>query len=319
MTMREIAKLAGVSISTVSKAFKDANDVGFDTKQKIFKIAKENGCYSKFIKGKFHKMTFAVIFPELESTYYIGVARRLQQIIEQNGGIVIMSTDNFDEKKQAELIDYYTSFLKIDGIFIIALKTKLKKGYESPVVSLFSHIDNTDSINADIRNAMADAVLLLKNNGHTDIAFLSETLTKSKAELFCDVCHLPYNCDNVIESKFRFQSAGQDGAMQLLNKKTRYTAIICAYDDIAYGAIHYLKSQGINIPDDISVIGIDNISFSQFTETPLTSIDYNTEDICLRAWELMSKKVKNKYYKDKNVIVPAKLVMRDSVAKRKDD
>ncbi len=317
MTMAQLAKLAGVSVSTVSKAFKDADDVGIDTKEKIFKIAKEHGCYGKFIKSKFHKKIFAVIFPELESTYYIGYARRLKQIIEQNGGIVLMSTDNFDANKQAELIDYYTSFLNVDGIFIISLKAKLKSGYDTPIVSLMSYIESTDSINTDMRRAMADAVNLLTENGHTDIAFLGEKLTKSKADMFCDVCHLPYDCDNVIESELRFQMAGQDGAKQLLLKKTKYTAIICAYDDIAYGAIHHLKSQGISVPDDISVIGIDNISFSQFTETPLTSIDYNTEDICLCAWELMSKKIKNKYYKDKNVIVPARLVMRDSVAKRK--
>ena len=317
MTMGQLAKLAGVSVSTVSKAFRDADDVSLDTKQKILKIAKEHGCYGKFIKAKFYKKIFAVIFPELESTYYIGYAIRLKNIIEQNGGIVLMSTDGFDEKKQAELIDYYASFLNVDGIFIISLKTKLKSGYETPVVTLMSNVESTDSINTDVKRAMADAVTLLKENGHSDIAFLGEKLTKSKADSFCDACHLPHGCDNVIESKLRFQEAGRDGARQLLLKKVKYTEIICAYDDIAYGAIHYLKSQGISVPDDISVIGIDNISFSQFTETPLTSIDYNTEDICLCAWELMAKKVKNKYYKGKNVIVPARLVMRDSVAKRK--
>lgn len=316
--MAQLAKLAGVSVSTVSKAFRDTDDVSSDTKEKIFKIAKEHGCYGKFYKSKFYKKIFAVIFPEIESTFYTDYARRLQNIIEQNGGIVLMSTDNFDGEKQAELIDYYASFLNVDGIFIISLKATLKRGYETPVVSLMSNIKDPDSINTDMRRAMRDAVELLTKNGHTDIAFLGEALTTSKAKMFCDICHLPYECDNVIKSEFRFQKAGQDCAKMLLSKKTKYTAIICAYDDIAYGAIHYLKKQGMSVPDDISVIGIDNINFSEYTETPLTTIDCNPEQLCISAWELMSKKCKNRFYSNReNVIIPAKLVLRDSVAKRK--
>ena len=105
MTMAQLAKLAGVSVSTVSKAFKDADDVSADTKQKIFAIAKEYGCYGKFYKSKFHKKIFAIIFPEIESAYYNDYVRRLQGIIEKNDGIVLMSTDNFDDNKQAELIE----------------------------------------------------------------------------------------------------------------------------------------------------------------------------------------------------------------------
>ncbi len=317
MTMVQLAKLAGVSVSTVSKAFRDTDDISLETKEKIFNIAKECGCYGKFYKSSFHKKIFAVIYPELESTFYADYVRRLQKIIEQNGAIVLMSTDNFDPLKQAELIDFYASFLRVDGIFVISLKAELKRGYETPVVSLMSSVENADSINADMRRAMADAISLLKQNGHTDIAFLGERLTRSTAKKFCDICRIPYNSDNVIESKFRFQMAGQDGAKQLLRKKTKYTAIMCAYDDIAYGAIHYLKKQGISVPEDISIIGNNNINFSKFAETSLTTIDCNAENICLSAWELMAKKVKNKYYKGKNVIVPAKLVMRESVAKRK--
>ncbi len=317
MTMQQLAKLAGVSVSTVSKAFKDAGDVGLDTKEKIFALAKEYGCYGKFYKSKFHKKIYAIIFPEIESAYYNDYVRRLQNIIEQNDGIAIISTDNFDKVKQAELIEYYASFLNVDGIFIISLQTELKKGYDTPVVSLMSSRSKDDSINTDIHRAMSDAVELLTKNGHKNIAFLGESLTRSKARMFCDICRLPYECDNVIVSEFRFQEAGQDGAKRLLDKKTKYTAIICAYDNIAYGAINYLKSCGISVPDDISVIGIDNINFSQYAETPLTTIDYNAEAICKSAWELMTKKVKNKYYKNKNVIYPARLVLRDSVAKRK--
>ena len=67
MTMRELARLANVSVSTVSKAFADADDVCRETKEHIFRIARETGCYGKFYKGKYSKKIYAIICSELIS------------------------------------------------------------------------------------------------------------------------------------------------------------------------------------------------------------------------------------------------------------
>ena len=84
MTMRELAKLCNVSISTVSKAFLDADDVSSNTKKHIFEIAKENGCYGKFYKGKYHKKIIGVICPELEGLYYTGFITELKRLMEKS-------------------------------------------------------------------------------------------------------------------------------------------------------------------------------------------------------------------------------------------
>lgn len=318
MTMRQLALLAGVSISTVSKAFRDAGDVSEETKDRIFALAKENGCYGKFYKDNFHKKTYAIIFPELESAFYSDYVRRLQKFIESNHGMALMSVDNFDKEKQAELIDYYASYLKVDGIFVISLRTVLKRGYETPIVSLLTSSTERDVVRVDIRAAMQDAVLILKENGHENIAFLGEQQTLLKAKVFSEVYKTPLQSENIITSEQRFQKAGEDGINQLLTKEKFYTAIICAYDDLAYGAIRQLKKCGYSVPEDVSVIGIDNIPASEYTETPLTSIDFNSEQICENAWKLMAKKIQNRFYCSvENVVVPARLVLRETVGKRK--
>lgn len=318
MTMRQLALLAGVSVSTVSKAFRDASDVSEETKNRIFALAKENGCYGKFYKDSFDKKTYAIIFPELESAFYSDYVRRLQRIIESNGGIALMSVDDFDKEKQAELIDYYASFLKVDGIFVISLQTALKRGYETPIVSLLTSSIEQDAVRSDIHAAMQEAVQILKENGHENIAFLGEKHALLKAKVFSKVYKTPLQSENIIISDQRFQKAGEDGVNQLLAKEKAYTAIICAYDDLAYGAIRQLKKCGYSVPADVSVIGIDNIPASEYTETPLTSIDFNSEQICENAWALMAKKNQNRFYCSvENIVVPARLILRETVAKRK--
>ena len=104
MTLRELSKLCNVSISTVSKAFSSADDISQETKERIFEVAKKYGCYGKFYKGKYEKKVIAVICPEL-SNYYIGYVEYIKNLIEKSGGVCIVSTDDFIEEKQQELLD----------------------------------------------------------------------------------------------------------------------------------------------------------------------------------------------------------------------
>lgn len=116
--MKELAKLANVSPSTASKAFSGAEDVNEETRQHIFAVAKESGCYNRFFKGKFPKPIIAIIYPEIISQYYVRFVKVLSDLIEASGGICIVATDDFQEKKQEELIDYFCSYLNVDGILV---------------------------------------------------------------------------------------------------------------------------------------------------------------------------------------------------------
>ncbi len=318
MTMRELAKLANVSLSAVSKAFSDANDISKETKNHIFSVAKEHGCYNKFYKGKYPKKIIAVVCPELHGTHYSMYIEILQDIIESNGGIMLVSTYHFDRKKQLELIEYYSAYLQVDGIIVFNMYPT-KKSFDTPIVSLFnSGFGNIEGIALDIEPAMKNAVKLLHELGHTNIAFASESLTHSKAQLFLN-CNPEKSHEQIVfQSSERFEKAGIDCAKQILNSTTPFTAIICAYDDIALGVIKHLTESGYNVPDDFSVIGIDNISVAKYLQTSLTTIDTHYEKSCNSAWKLLCKKMENKYYKSKEPICfTAELIVRDSVVKAK--
>lgn len=322
MTMRELAKLCNVSVSTVSKAFCEADDVSNETKELIFKTAKEQGCFGKYYKGKYQKKIIAVICPELVSEYYTIFIEELGKLIEANDGISVISYYNFDMGKKCELIEYFASYLKVDGIIVIGTVNELKKGYDVPIVSILSSSNNfADSVGTDTEWAMREAINTLIDYGHKKIAYIGEPLTVTKAAIFEAIIKetdsLSYT---VIQSEHRFEEAGINGVKQLLKENGDYTAIICAYDRIAFGAIKELKNNRLKVPEDISVIGIDNITLSQFAETSLTTIDTNPSDICSIAWDLLRKKLKNKYYRiNQSITVKPRLIIRESIGKAKKD
>lgn len=318
MTMRELAKLANVSVSTVSKAFCEADDVSEETKQHIFKIAKQHGCYGKFYKGKYSKKIIAIICPELASNYYTSFVERLQKILESNNCIPMIATDHFKSSIQAELIEYYASYLKVDGIIVLGLSTKLKKGYDTPIVAMFSSVDTSiDNIRVDFKSAIFDAVNLLYQYGHRNIAFLGEHLTKEKEIYFREAMKKSNNnSPYTYESDYRFEEAGEDGIRQLLAVQPDCTAIICAYDNIAFGALKELKRNGLHVPEHISVIGLDNINTSKYMETSLSSIGPNPDEVCMVTWELLNKKMQNPFtYSNQEIVIRGNLVIRESVAR----
>ena len=317
MTMRELAKLANVSVSTVSKAFHDADDISEETRQLIFQTAKEYGCYGKFYKGKFHKQVIAIICPEIGSGFYSAYVERLQQIIRERNGIALISADHFSDAAQAELLEYYASYLQVDGIIVFGLRKPLKKGYDIPIVSLFSAPDpKIDTVAVNLEAPIVEAVTLLRSLGHEKIGFLGERLTPGKASMFQRIIQDP--AAPSIQSEFRFEEAGEDGVSQLLTRAPDCTAVICAYDNIALGAIRRLRQLGYRVPEDISVVGIDNIAASEHMETALTTIDTKPDEVCMLAWDIIQKKQQSKYYRSSQAItITGKLILRETVDKRK--
>ena len=316
MTMRELARLANVSVSTVSKAFGGAEDISEETRDHVFRIAKQNGCFGRFSKSRFQKQVIALICPELSGDFYNLFVERLQRFIENNGGIAVVSACHFDPDRQEELIDYYASYLNVDGILVCSLAKPLKRGYDVPIVSLFSSVDpSVDQVRVDLSAPMEEAIRALYGLGHRSIAFLGERLTTGKAEIFELTCagYRDLNA-RALTTEERFERAGEACVCELLASGSDATAIVCAYDNIAIGAIRELKRRGYSVPEDYSVIGIDNINVSGYMETTLSSIDTDPDEICITAWELICRKQENKYYRsNREITVRGRLILRESV------
>jgi len=316
MTMQQLAKLANVSVSTVSKAFHYADDISQETREHVFAVAKQYGCYSKFFKGKYPKPVIAIICPELRSSFYSLYVDKLQQLIEADNGIPLILSYHFSDETQEELLDYFSAYLQVDGILVFTLKHRLKKAFTTPLVSLvYAEDPHVDTVSVDIVPAVREAVASLRALGHTAIAVAGEPKTGKKTGLFCEALGIDPQSEAVFVSDRRFEHAGRDCAEQILRSPVPYTAVVCTYDNIALGVMKHLTENGYKIPQDFSVIGVNNIPFSKYAEPSLSTIDEHIDEMCVAAWELLKKKLKNRYYSPPTPIrLTGAFLQRDSVA-----
>ena len=320
MTLSKLAELAGVSVSTVSKAFSESPDVGKETRERIFSIAKEQGCFDKYNKHRFQKKVIAVLCPELGSNHYSSTVNCLMKYIEDAGAMMMLSVTNFDAAKEKELYTYYSSYCKADGMILIGLFGESFGEVLIPTVVMDSKQTwkEVDKVYFSIENSMHDALSALKELGHTKIGFAGERLTKSKQKLFeKTIRELAISIDDqsIKVAKQRFEEAGEECVRSWLNDGALPTAIVAAYDYIAIGVIKELINRGYRVPEDVSVIGMDDIAQSPFLEPSLSSIHYPKEEICREAVSLIIKKIDNQYYRARQTtVIPTEFIPRGSIA-----
>lgn len=320
MNLKEIAKKANVSVSTVSKAFSGAKDISEQTRNAVLEVAKQDGSLSKYMKENSDKHMIAVICPEIKSEHYALIVEKLQKIIEQHNAEAIIGIDNFDKVRQAELVDFFVSCTGVDGIIVFTL-ADYKDGYELPVVSIGKTSTDEDSVETDLLTPMVDAIKELKNNGHEKIAFIGEKLTSSKYNDFIkamELCGMPFDKSLSVIEDARFENAGYKGTEKLIESKKPFTALFCAYDYIAIGAIKRLKEAGLSVPEDVSVIGMDGITVGEYLLQKLTTVYTPDDELLCSAVDLLMRKINNKWYRAKSrTVIKGKLIIRDTLGKAK--
>lgn len=317
MTMVKLAKLAGVSVSTVSKAFSGSKEISEDKRKYIFEVAKEAGCYDKYCKNIRTEKVIAVICPEFNSRFYSEQLSILEKEIRKRGAVMITGCSDFNKEKCERLLSLYTEQLKVSGIILLHNINSNNK-HSVPIV-VIGKSDKFDSITISETNALKEAITHLKENGHKNIAFIGESLTSGRRDEFEKALisnKLNVNKDYIIEDAGRFELAGYNAMNNLLKLENRPTAVICAYDNIAIGAMRSIYEHGLKIPDDISIIGSDDINESPYLSVPLTSITAYNEDLCEILVDMLFERIDNPRKNNKKSIkVSKELIKRDSVGK----
>lgn len=317
MTMQELARLSGVSVSTVSKAFSGSKEISEAKREHIFAVARKNGCYDKYCRSKYSGKIIAVICPEYKSGYYSALLSLFEKEIRKRGAIMLSSSTDFDNDRTLELLSYFSEYAKADGIIVMSdIKSGTKLSV--PIVTL-GDSKIYDSISLSEERAVEDAVAYLKKNGHRNIAFISEPLTQSRLRLFISAMKksaLEIDEKYIILSDGRFEESGYKGMNTLLSLDAPPTAIIAAYDDIAFGAMKSIAEHNLTIPDDISVIGFDDNRLLPYLNIPLSSITAYNEDLCEIAVNLLFEKI-DRHTAPRQIKISKEFIPRDSVGKAK--
>ncbi len=323
MNHKKIAELAYVSPSTVSKALSGSSEISKELADRIYRIAMDCGYFEEKKKRRRkytnnESMLVAVLVPELLGSYYSETVTRLKNELEAKGAGVAIYVYDFDHTKMNDILRRIVLLGATDGVIIFDTP-ELSIEPNIPIVCIRnSEKSKYDSVGNDMVAVIYDCVRYLKESGHREIGFVGEPYTRYKYDAFEKALSengLVLNKDFTHIVNTRLEAVGVEAAKKILAAKEKPTAIIAAYDVIALSLIHELTESGINVPEDISVMGINNISAAAYAQVPLTTVDLFSEEQYRTAVQILFDKIADESDAVKHITVEHKIVERASVKK----
>ena len=318
-TLKDIAGLAGVNVSTVSKALRGSNDINAKTAANIRELAEKVGYVLPALRSADTKSaaraegeevtpekSVGLIFPELASQYYNDIQRAFCEKIRNEGYRPVIVLTEFDRRREINAI---RAFLRdgVSGIFLLTENSshlndirRIVGKVRTPFMLVCAGNNNDFCDSIGINHTMG-AVLALNHLielGHRRIAFIGEQNTALRMNSFISTMRehgLELPDRYVVCLEERFEECGYIGMKRLLAEPEAPTAVFAAYDNIAYGAMRAIREAGLRIPEDISIIGIDDNPTSKYMFPSLTSVVSPTNDIGELAAVLLRKRMEGEH------------------------
>lgn len=330
-TIRDVAKLADVSISTVSRVMNNPATVAEDKRIRVQEAIEQlhyqpNALARGLISRKSN--TIAALIPDIRNPFYSGVIRGMEDAAKHYGySLIICNTD----RDQKHLISYFENFYEkqIDGILFVSDTVyrdyyDAMKRFQFPVVLVCTHSleFNLSSIRIDDEQASYEAVSYLIQSGHRKLGMICFTLTDTisgspRYQGFQRALReygLEENSRNV-EFASNWYEEAYDAANRLVRRCPDVTAIFTASDEFALGTISYLKDQGISVPEQVSVIGFDDIRFARMTIPKLTTIAQPVYEIGFNSVKILYEQMTAEVPAVVREVLPHRLVIRESTRK----
>lgn len=294
VTIKEVAKEAGVSIATVSRVFNDSGPVNDGTREKILDVARRlrytpHGGARSLIMSKTH--TLGVLLPDLYGEFFSEVIRGIDHAARQSGYHVLLSSSHND----ADEIDAAMKAMRgrVDGLIVMypdvnARILEVNLSDSMPVVLLNCDVDEDSFLSINIDNyggayAMTEHLL---NSGHRHIAMIkgAENNFDAAERLRGFRAAIEQNGAASLEVAGHFtEASGFSAAEAVLTSEPRPTAIFAANDSMAIGALSAVRQNGLRVPDDIAIAGFDDIPMAAYITPPLSSVHVPINDLGSRA------------------------------------
>lgn len=329
VTIYDVAKKSGYSITTVSKVLNDYPSVSKRAREKILSTVEELGYIpnssARTLATKKSNM-IGVVFSEAMD---VGMAHPFfSEVIEAFKKQVELY--HYDLLFVSRNIDSQHSYLKhlrnrgVDGVLVVNLHLEdqeIKTFYESDLPSVFIdlNIENANVVYSDNLLGCSLAIDYLYKLGHRKIAHIAgdtKTFTgKERLKGFKEAMgkyNLTIPDHYIIDGGYYSYEGGHSAMLKLLSLKDRPTSVFVAGDEMAIGAIKVAKEMDVRVPEDISVIGFDDIALAKHVEPSLTTIRQDKDRIGRQAATLLLNEINNIKGANRTNLIPVRLVKRNS-------
>ena len=331
-TIYEVSKLAGVSLATVSRVINNNTRVSDKTRLKVETAMNELGYRPNSIAQSLasnRTNSVGIMVSELNGAFFGQMMAGIEAELRAAGKHVIITTGHSEEDKESAGIDFLISrncdalIVHVEAIPDDELKV-LAQG-DTPIYFTSRLIEGLEDsciyLNNELGGYLATKTII--EQGHINIAYITgpqfkpdsqDRLTGHKRALA--EYNLPFDENLYFIGDYK-ETGGRDGIKQLLSNQKSFTALVCGNDEMASGAMTYAREHGFTLPNDLSIIGFDNITFSRHIYPKLTTIDNPVYEMGHMAAKLVLKNV----YQQKDIAIKHSfeptLISRDSIAQLK--
>lgn len=338
VTIHDIAKLSGTSSATVSRVLSNSSyPVSKELRRKIKKVAEEHNYIPNMIGKQLkthNNMTIGAIIPTISNPFYSSVMQGIEEVARNNNYHVFLC----NSMQNPQIEDEYVKTLfenQVKGVIISSISNNREQlqhliSLGLNVIAIDQQIDipEVQQIAFDYRKGGYMATKYLIERGHHRIAYVSAPLDRhSRQSIYEGYCEALQEaglerCEDYVQIAqdeltqydgiYEFGN-GRKLTRRLLQSKERPSAIFACNDMTAFGVINELDAHNMRVPDDMSVIGFDNIEFSQMVTPPLTTIRQPDFDMGKLACNILLDMMKGEHTNQGMVLEPT-LIERKSVA-----
>jgi LacI family repressor for deo operon, udp, cdd, tsx, nupC, and nupG len=335
-TMFEVARLAGVSISTVSRCLNNPNKVGKKTLTRVRKVIDEinfspNVLAQSFRRGKTNIVM--IVVHEIGNPFFLEILEGIRSVLDGRYSLVLtesrsglVENNNFIDMlvaKQVEGVILLCSVLPFSKKLI-----EMEKSRRLPIViglePVSEELNKLPSVHINNSQAAFDATNYLITLGHTDIVLVSgpknSYVTKDRELGFTKAMKhagIKLSGDSILHSDLTI-NGGVNAANDILRQSILPSAIFCANDDMALGCMSAAERSGIKIPGQLSIMGFDDMRYAGIANPPLSTVSQPTREIGINVAKRLLKAIEAPDEQDRHVeILPHRIVIRQSTGPRR--
>ncbi|HSX50880.1 MAG TPA: LacI family DNA-binding transcriptional regulator [Cellvibrio sp.] len=322
--IRDVARLAGVSVATVSRALSNPEKVSDDSLEKVHNAIAQVGYRPNMLARNFRSArayAVVVLVPDIANPFYSLFIRALEDRAQQKGYAVLLGDTRGTPEREMDYIRRVETRLA-DGIVQLRPSSEKSQNNIPPDIPCVNacgcEYTTGPAIRIDNRAAAKTMVNYLISLGHRRIGVISGLKDNPHAidrlegykEALAEA-GIPFEKDLIAEGDFTMWS-GLNAAFQFCNMKVRPTAVFSMNDEMAIGAMQTLKNQGIRIPEDMSVTGFDDIAYSKYSDPSLTTISQPAEEMGKMAMDMLLKVIEGEPLSQRECVLPTEFIIRKS-------
>jgi len=326
-TMREVARRAGVSPATVSRVLNKTHSISPETQQRVLEVVRQLNYYKNVHARRLstgRSDLFGLVISEIANPYFPEIIRGFQAAAWDRGFDVLLCNTEYHRVRTESVI---RKLIESDVRGVAIMTSSVDKSMTSELTaagvgSVFCNLGPAETlisnISIDYQRGILQAIDHVVELGHRRAAVIAgpgdnRTAITIKHALVTGLNERKLTPLPVIDCNYRVD-AGASAVRAVLAQSEIPTVIFCGSDLIAMGAMNALEEAGVQVPEDVSVVGIDDISFAFLARPPLTTISVPREQLGILAFQALDKMLKLKRRKGADYYLETELVVRRSTA-----